>query len=164
MNTNNLYIIIQCFSLIFFLSGCTCSNQPSTMDVSAVITGGDVNTTVTLTAPKDCNTYKINDLICLTIELISDHSVIINTGDVSIFEYHDKQWQQLEDGNIDPPLTYIITPSDSIILRSVLFFTQPRFESRSESVYLRFIVRGNLYDNDVIGDEIIAYTDVILKP
>jgi hypothetical protein len=143
----------------------SCSKtQSSETNIDVVVTEGEMNTIITVTAPNDCNTFQINDLVCLVVQLMSSHQVIFHTDAVGIFEYKDGQWTPLNNGNIDPPITYILYPNDNVFRKTAMFSTQPKFENRIQPVLLRFFVFGNFYDDDILGEEISAYTDVTLYP
>jgi hypothetical protein len=147
--------------LIFSLDGCS----PKIIDIDpAMIDAEESNNVIILSAPDGCNDYKINAPVCLSVELISEDSVIFRTDSVGIYEFVEGNWVTVTDVMDGPSNTYIIIPSDVAYYRSATFSVQPVVGNRNEPVTLRFIAIGNLYFNEEIGDPVMAFADVTFFP
>ena len=162
METKHKKLIILLFLVLLCGTGCNKPDHASTTIVPPTDVGA--NSLIRVTAPEGCNTYLINANVCLMVELISTTPVIIDNHDIKILEFVNGEWVSIEASGDYPPLTYIIYPDDNFLNRSAMLWSRPILEDRTESVSLRFVVSGHLYQNEKPGESISAYIDVTLHP
>lgn len=157
------YILVYSLSLLlfFFLGGCIPTGEETP---SVDIESGETNNVIILSAPAGCNDYKINSPVCISVELVSEDTVVFRTDSVRIYEFVEGNWETVTDMMEGPYITYIIVPSDVAYYRSATFSVQPALGNRDVPVTLRFIAIGNLYIDEVVGEPVMAYTDVTFYP
>ena len=149
------------------LAAVSCS-QHETVDPVAlnanVPSGSDINKTLNVVAPQEWNTFKVDDGLKLLVSLKSDHTVILDDHNVKIYLNRNNEWIPVENQNPHPKVTYIIEPIGTPAFRSAEVIVIPNVNQQSDSVILRIVVSGNIYDNKIMGEQVQAYVDVTLQP
>jgi hypothetical protein len=149
------------FSLIAIGVSCRSNSTPVAY---AIVSEGNVNTNITLSTPKEWNTFLINAEVCFWVELISEYPVIIKDDAVEVSELVNNDWKVVEFEEDTSPTTYILYPNDNAALRGAAICVHPIFGDRTNPVKLRIIILGNLYIDEVMGDRTMAFCDLVLYP
>jgi hypothetical protein len=153
---NKLFLLLLAFSV-----GCS---KIKTNDSITALPTGDVNKTIVMIAPDGWNYYIINSEIGLSVILQGEEPVIISPNALHVFEWSSDKWICIDNKINEEQVGFILYPSDSYFIKSGAFFVQPRFNDESVPITLRFVVTGNLYQDNKIGEKVSAYVDVTLSP
>ena len=150
--------------LVVVLMACTPhNNSASTANANNTISGDDVNKTIVASAPDGWNDYKFG-AVKLLVSLKSGNTVILDDHNVKIFINKDNEWTPIENQNSFPGTTYIIEPIGTPAFRSAQVLAIPDLKGQTNEVVLRIVVSANIYDNKVLGKQVLAFVDVTLYP
>ena len=151
--------------LILMLMACTPKNN-STASASKtnIIFGDDVNKSITISAPEGWNTYKLGNAISLSVFHSPNHTIILKDNNVAIYKNNNGKWMFIENQNSFPATTYIMQPSAILAASGVQVMAFPDLSQLSGGTLLRIVVTANIYDNKIIGKQVLAYVDVTLHP
>jgi hypothetical protein len=161
MNSNKMLKSILIFLLFFSVS---CSKADHLNGTAQASPDGDVNRTIIMTTPDECNSFKINTIICLAVILQGKDPVLISLTMINAFEKINNKWTSIDNGIDNKQNKFILYPSDDYLVKSNGIFAQPMFDDRSVPITLRFVVTGNIYQNGKVGTKVSAYADVTLNP
>jgi hypothetical protein len=153
------------FILLSAILGCNAvkpTEQERTIDV--IPSGKDVNQSITLSAPEGWNTYKTNDPIYLSVVPNSVQKMVLKENNLAIYQLVNNDWTLIENDNPHPPMEVIIVPSEVPAASTVQVVAIPKLLAQSGDIKLLFVISANIYENEVVGDEVKAYTEVTLNP
>lgn len=157
--------VILCFMLIIFLVGC--NNQqtlPSTPDLGIPI--GEFNTRIRLMVPDGWNTYRINHVVGINVDVITTDKIAFGYDyGARIFKLEDGKWIEIPNLEKYPKGYFILMPSQGDPLKQQAASVFPFLSNNKKAVTLRIILIGNIYRDGQITDEQTAgYIDVRLTP
>jgi hypothetical protein len=160
----NNYKIFKILLFLFLLVPIGCSRSDHSNNGDPVFTEGDVNETIIVTIPDDCNIFKINAEICIVVILQGKNPVIISSNGMNAFKRNNDKWVSIDNGDLNKSYRFTLYPSYDYSISSKMLLAQPRFDDKSAPITLRFVVTGNLYQNEKMGEKVSAYVDVTLNP
>lgn len=129
-----------------------------------ILSGKDVNQSITLSAPEGWNTYKSDDPVYLAVVPFSNHKIFLNEKNLSTFQLVNDEWILIKNDNPHSPMEIIMIPGEVPAASTVQVVAVPRLLPQSGDIKLLFVISANVYDNETVGEEIKAYTEVTLKP
>jgi hypothetical protein len=154
-------------TFIFLSTILACNAQKSSLNErtnDAIPSGKDVNQSITLSAPSGWNTYNIDDHVNLAVVPSTDHTIILNTKNLLIYQLVNNEWKRIVNEASYPEMEFIMVPSDTPAASTVSVLAIPKLLPQSGDIRLLFVISANIYDNETISDEVKAYTEVTLKP
>jgi hypothetical protein len=161
MNLRTLLAIIFLSTIL----ACNAQKPTSNERTNDVISSGkDVNHSITLSAPEGWNTYNIDDHVNLAVVLYTDHTLILNAKNLLIYQLVNNEWERIVNETPYPDMEFIMVPSDTPAASTVSVLAVPKLLLKSGDIKLLFVISANIYDNETVGEEIKAYTEVTLKP
>lgn len=144
-----------------------CVLQPDVENVPDVdIPVDELNSQVSVFAPKGWNTFKINDPIELEIYVTGNEKIIFPPDfGIKTFLYDNGEWIEVVE---TVPITYppgdvILPPSNGNPFMTGVARSFPILSDASEPTLLRIFVFGHIYrDGKATDEKVGAYVDVIL--
>jgi hypothetical protein len=126
----------------------------------------EFNTKVRLSAPAGWNTFKTDDEIVLTVEVVSTNPVIFpNDYGARLFLWNNGQWLEIDDEMINPEGEIIVSPANNDPRKLGAAGVYPVLPDPNKPAWVRIILIGNVYRNNEATDErVAAYIDVHLTP
>jgi hypothetical protein len=156
-----LFLILVCLAAV----GCT--KHPSLPDMPDIgISQGEINTRVLLAAPAGLNTYKIGEIVSLTVEVVSDDRILFpHDYGAKIFVLEDNQWVEVPNLMEYPDGHITLSPTSGDPLRKGTAGVVPLFPDSNNKQTIRIILIGNIYSNgQLTDDQTAAYIDLEMNP
>jgi hypothetical protein len=142
--------------LAITLASCTASKT-----VDSVESVTDVNKTITVSAPAQINTFKLNDFVRIAVQNNSDHEVLLfPESTVEIIMTSEAQSTNIHNSLNSSKSEILLSPKSSENTNQTLYTVIPDIQG-PKKVTIRIIVKGKVPETN---QEVSAYLDITLKP
>ena len=160
--------LLICFSILV-LTGSGCNSKAPLPDNNIPDIGirpEQMNTKVRLAAPEGWNTFKIDDEVILTLELVTEDQVVFPSGyGARLFIYQNDHWLEINNDMKYPKGEILVQHhdrNDPVIESAGL---APLLPDPNKPVTVRMILIGHIYrGGKVTSEKTASYIDVRLKP
>jgi hypothetical protein len=148
--------------LLLFLTACSPQISAPATSPSLEIPFETLDEEIRISAPKLQNSFRLNDIIELKIEIIGENKILFRPDyQNKIFIYTQENWTEVFH---TPPEC----KRDNILLapaESSYFSAYPALPDLEEATILRIYFFGNIaQDGEATGKRVGGYTDVLLRP
>ena len=144
--------------LFLFIILASCTSSHTINSVEPVI---DVNKTITVTAPTQINTFKLNDFIRIAVQNNSDHEVLLSPENtIEITRMSEGQSTNVSNSLNSSNSEILLSPQSQKDTNQTLFAVIPDIKVQG-AVTVRITVRGI---DQTTNQEISGFIDLTLTP
>lgn len=148
------YFQIRALFLPVVISSCVSS-------VNSATTASDVNKTITVTAPAQINTFKLDDFVGIAVENNSDHEVVLSPeGSIEITVTSEGQPRNVRNSLNSSNREILLSPQSQKDTNQTLFGVIPDIKEQGK-ITVRITVKGK---DQTTNQDVSAYVDLILSP
>lgn len=148
------YFQIRALFLPVVISSCVSS-------VNSATTASDVNKTITVTAPAQINTFKLDDFVGIAVENNSDHEVLLSPeGSIEITVTSEGQPRNVRNSLNSSNREILLSPQSQKYTNQTLFGVIPDIKEQGK-ITVRITVKGK---DQTTNQDVSAYVDLILSP
>lgn len=148
------YFQIRALFLPVVISSCVSS-------VNSATTASDVNKTITVTAPAQINTFKLDDFVGIAVENNSDHEVLLSSeGSIEITVTSEGQPRNVRNSLNSSNREILLSPQSQKYTNQTLFGVIPDIKEQGK-ITVRITVKGK---DQTTNQDVSAYVDLILSP
>ncbi len=151
--------------MIILLSSCRNSLPNDMPDLGMNVDELELNESIRLTVPKECNTFRSGKSVCLEVANLTGEEWDFNIKkDILIFQYENKNWERVSDKMINIGKTELtLGPTGNFPEDKDIVSVLPEVE-RGKSISLRIFVIVHEQAVNKEAQSKGAYVDLILKP
>ncbi len=160
--------IIVLFSL-FLLSACSTNNLPPMPNLETQV--DEFNTHFKLVPEVGWNTFKINEPVKLSIEVIGKEAISFSYDEFNqdhelvLFILQDQQWVAVDNLAQYPEGYLVYWPAEGEPLKKGIVSVFPVLDNLNDEVLLRVVLTGKIFkDEQITDDQVVGYVDIQLKP
>lgn len=163
------WLFITLLINLLLASACSTHRLPSMPDLGIPIE--EFNTHFKLTTDAGWNTFKIDEVITLSIEVIGDEAVSFSYDEynqdreLALFILQNQQWVPVENLQQYPEGYLVYGPAEGDPLKRGVLSVFPILDNKDQEALIRVVVTGKIFKDEQITDEkVVGYVDVQLKP